>query len=217
MKKIYQILFILSVLLLNFFCKKEVVNNTINEPAVLLKENAHVNVDVVKKLIPEAYKQQKRVVFINKGGETRTFKIYYQDEVLKEELNGIHYTSDAFRIELQSEFDPEILIALNSSAGFKSKTEIGKGLSINFQPSSSTKAWTLNTFSFLANDEIKDKILLSGYVASKDYNGKFFKDVFVSPKWDNEPISSEIAYNAEFGVVAYRELNNEVFVFDRFE
>jgi hypothetical protein len=221
MKKITNYCLIFSIILIGFNCKKEEIATPITSiqpmPEVLLKEGVHLNSAEIKALIPVFYKTaNKKVVFKSLSGEKIVFKIVYVEEKKKGVLNNVNYTSDTFTAELQSESIPQVFISMTGGSGFPNESTIASGIYILFSPGRSADAMTNNTIKILKDGTV-NRDDASGYVESKNYDGKTFKDVYVSRKWDNQKISSEVSFNAEFGIVAFRSLDGETFVYQGIE
>lgn len=215
MKKIIYFLNLLTIIFI-FSCKKDKIDGVGTLPAAVtpqytLKEGAYINIDEVKKLIPDAYKKQKKIVYSNNKGQLMTIKVKYEENDKRpDQYNGINYTYDQFYITLYSETDQGLSIQFSGGANFAGDTIVAKGLTIIVMP------YIISGIDMDRNGEPDKKLSLSEYAANRTLNGKNFKDVFTS-KNEVEKAYSEVCYNKEFGLVAFRDKNGELFVFERFE
>ena len=215
MKKIIYFLNLLTIVFI-FSCKKDKIDNVVTPPVAItpqytLKEGAYINIDEVKKLVPEAYKKQKKIVYSNSKGQLMTIGIKYEENDKRpSQYNGINYTYDQFYITLYSEADQNLLIQFSGGANFADDTVVVKGLTIIIMP------YMISGIDIDRNGEPDKGFGLAEYAANKTLNGKNFKEVFTS-KNEVEKAYSEVCYNKEFGLVAFRDKNGELFVFERFE
>lgn len=216
-KNIYilSILVFIGIFLVFSNCKKENIQNPTKSSSILT-EGFYINSNAIKNTIPNSYKNNKYVVFLNQKNEKSVFKIFNKEEKINAKLNNITYFYDEANFELQSEVDENFIISLQTGAAFEDDTKYSMSLNLLFSPKIIDNRTNL-VITMNQDGSIKDQEKLSGYKASVTLNGKIFKDLFISPKWNNQTISSYVYYNKEFGVVAFQEANKDLFIFDHFE
>ena len=213
-KIIYFLLF--TIVFFNFACKKQedIVVTPIVQPDLLVN-GYHINCDALIKLIPDNLKNAKEVTFINSKGIKKIFNVKkYDNENNTAILNNIKYSFDTYLLIMQLQGDPYFNMGFTIGASFTNSNKYVRGLDILYRIFDNQNSGTSNTIVLDMKDEMKEKEQLSGYVASKSFNGKVFKDVYVSPKWNNKPKSSEVSFNTEFGIVAFKDLDDDLFVLD---
>ena len=213
-KIIYFLLF--TTAFFNFACKKQedIVVTPIVQPNLLVS-GYHINCDALIKLIPDNLKNAKEVTFINSKGAKKIFNVKkYDNENNTAILNNIKYNFDTYILAMELQGDPKFNIGIEVHANFTNPNKYIRALDILYRILDNQDSGTSNTIVLDMKDEMKEKEQLSGYVASKSFNGKVFKDVYVSPKWNNKPKSSEVSFNTEFGIVAFKDLDDDLFVLD---
>jgi hypothetical protein len=223
MQTFFKMKHILQLILLSLFfitaCKEKEpiisIPNTTSEP-LAFKEGVNIPVDDLKLLIPNAYKKGKIAVFKMLNGSEIKFKIKFADSLtIKRELNGIKYTASDFKVDLVPLEKKNYTLGVKPFASFGDEKTLIKGL--KFGQYLGFGIAPMNSDIYCTVDGKLDKTdPFNFYVASREFNGKVFKDVF--HRKDNTLKSySEVAYQETFGIIAFRDENNELFVFDRFE
>ena len=213
-KIIYFLLF--TTVFFNFACKKQddIVVTPIVQPDLLVS-GYHINCDALIKLIPDNLKNAKEVTFINSKGIKKIFNVKkYDNENNTAILNNIKYSFDTYTLVMELQGDPDFNMGFIIGASFTNPNKYIRALDILYRILDNPNSGTSNTIVLDMKDEMVEKNQLSGYVASKSFNGKVFKDVYVSPKWSNKPKSSEVSFNTEFGIVAFKDLDDDLFVID---
>ena len=218
----YTNYFIILLFLSLLSCKKSILedNNPIVIPTVIdtpdpleLKDGVTIPTNDLKRLIPSNYKKSHFAIYKKKDGTELKFKIDFKDSVkIDRELNSIKYFSDQFYAVLYSE-DIDYILRVRGNANFGTPSEIIKGITYNI----TTKKASISGTAYMGKDKQLDKEdPFNRYTAQKEFNEKMFKDIFFT-KFVNVIGYSELVYNTEFGIVAYRDENDEYVVFDRFE
>lgn len=213
--------FFISILLFSLLacCKDEpIAPIPITPPEPLkFKEGVHVSVNELKLLIPDAYKKGKIAVYKTLGGKEDKYKIKFTDSlILDRELNGIKYTAAEFRVDMSPLAPQKFSLGIKSIATFGDEKTLIKGIKYGQYFGFENIAYN-NSNNITTIDGKFDKTdPFNRYINSYEFNGKIFKDVF-RIKNSSSTKYSELAYNIEFGIIAYRDENNDLFVFDRFE
>jgi hypothetical protein len=214
MKKITYLLSLLMISIIGS-CKKdkmEASSPTIQvTPQYTLKEGININIDDVKKLVPENYKKEKKIVYGNSKGNLMTLGVKYVELNKSPSVyNGINYTHDEFYFHLYSETDKNLSIQFNGGANFAGDTILVKSMIILISP------YLLTSIQLDRNGEPAKQFIFGQFSESIVLNGKIFKNVF-SDQNEQEKSYSQVCYNSEFGLIAFKDKNGELFVFERFE
>jgi hypothetical protein len=216
----YYIQIILISLVFLSACKEKdpiipILPNPTPEPLVF-KEGVNIPVNDLKLLIPEAYKKGKIAVFKTLNNIEAKFKITFRDSlIVKRELNGVQYTASEFRVDLVALEKKDYSLGITTIAQFGDEKTLIKG--IKFGQYFGFGIIPTKSEIFTTVDGKLDKTdPFNSYIASQEFNGKVFKDVF-HRKYANEKRYSEIAYQESFGIIAFRDEKNELYVFDMFE
>jgi hypothetical protein len=155
-------------------------------------------------------------VFVSKSGSKIVFESYYSESAkVPAKYNGVNFTFDTFQADLQSISPEGMTIGLYGSANFNTTDSYIKSLLIHLMPLNPEYA----TNSIMLNDknEFIEKERWSGYSPQMTFNGKVFKDVYTSYRFEKQTAFAQISFNTEFGVVSFLDKQNDLYVFDRFE
>ena len=205
-------LLILSLFLSSFFqfgCKDNVAPETPNN----LIEGTHLDIEAVKAYIPEELKAQKECVYMNELGDMKTLKVRYREQVTPRVLGGQTYKSDELEITLYDESDPLFQIAMIGSTNYKQDYTVTIGITVMLMPANPQGS----ILSGIRFDEDGKPIvtMFDDFSPSITLNGKSFNDCFLLTGTNPEAYS-EIYINSEVGVVAFRDADNELFVFQEY-
>jgi len=180
-------------------------------------ENFHISTDEIKNYLPSEYKTVTKTVFVNASGEQKTMISDYVATAQDRVKADTKYKTDDFEIEMFDTENHNLRILIMGSANLDSNGEIRKLLSLTLMPLT-PGVTTLEMISFKDNEPVIG--LASSFTESKEYLGKSFKDVFVTIAQYNDvrqETYSEMAFNSEFGIVAFRDEADELWVFEKFE
>jgi hypothetical protein len=184
-------------------------------------EGSHLTIGELRDYIPNNYFEEKSMVFFNESGEE--WKLYSSAiESTKDRVHeGENYKIDKFEITL---FDPDnlsfrimIVGSTNYATDQEGEVAIAKGINGMLMPfNESGNTWARISFrngkpTMDFGEDFRESVTL---------NEKEFNEVFITiGKKGFEPHDaySELDINSEFGVVAFRDENNDLWVFDRFE
>lgn len=202
--------FAILVSCLQFGCNDSITPET---PTNFI-EGTHLDIEAVKAYIPEELKAQKECVYMDESGNIKSLKVRYREQVTPRVLAGQSYKSDELEITLYDESDPYFQIALLGVT--------------NYNPSDYSVIVDLTVMLVPANPQGS---ILSGIRFDKDgkpivtmfddfhstitLNGKSFNDCFLLTGTNPEAYS-EIYINSEVGVVAFRDADNALFVFQEY-
>ena len=176
-------------------------------------EGSHLDIDAIKKFIPDGLKSEKKCKYINESGTIKEVQVRYTEEITERELESESYKSDELEITLYDEMDEKFQIVLIGSTNYDADYSVVVGLTILYMPANPTGT-ILSSIRF---DEGGEPIVntYDDFRSSISLNNKTFKDCFVITG-TNPDSYSEIYINSEVGVVAFRDKANELFVFEEF-
>jgi len=205
-----NIVFLISVLLVLACSENE------NDLAVTTVEGHYLNVDLVKDYLPDFYFNEAVIVYKNSTGEEWTLNTTSNESVREKTYEGAMYKAGNFEVNL---FDPDNLnfhIVLTGSAQYSS-AGIGLNLGGILMPFNASGT-TWNSVRFVNGEPVVG--LGDDFNESITLYGRTFQDVFVrigKDGFEQHEAYSELDLNSKEGVVAFRDENNELWVFDRVE
>lgn len=185
----------------------------------LVNEEFIFSIDEVKNFLPEEYFSETSIVYTNNNEELILFVDPIESKHDLSYSDGSTHESETFEIILYNPEDINFQIVITASPnlpdGNTSKATLNNVL-MPFNESGSS--W--NTIRF----ENEEAIISFGddFHSTLELSDRIFTDVykrriFPSPNNPNqEVVYSELDINSNEGVVAFRDANNELWVFDRF-
>ncbi len=204
--------FFLLLFLITFFhysCRDDVPPETPDD----LIAGTHLDIDVVKAYIPEELKAQKECVYVDESGNMRTLKVSYREQITPRVLNGQAYESDELEVTLYDESDPLFQIVMVGSANYKQDFSVAISLTVMLMPAN-PQGSILSAIRFDENGEPVVTVF-DDFHTVITLGGKSFNDCFLLTG-TNPDSYSEIYVNSEVGVVAFRDANNALFVFQEY-
>lgn len=211
--KIYYVL--LAICLSAFACEKD---KTEGVPASI--EGSHIDIAEVKNYLPQAYFQSAKLIYKNAEGQEVRLNSIPTEGTSQRILDGFNYTSEGFDIQLYTDVgvEPVIKIVVAGGAAYLNDGRtISKTLDAILMPANTAgNTWAIVEFkdgkpAVTVFDDFREEVSLLD---------KSFKDVFMTRGMNGNVIIdaySELDVNSEVGIVAFRDLANELWVFDRFE
>ncbi len=175
---------------------------------------SHLSIDVILNHLPAELNSNNKAVYKSEVGELKNMTIFEKNLVV--EHNGTEfgdYTSDKREISLFEENDLAAGIALHANTNYvPGKTTVARSLSVHlaFLNPAGMAFWMV---SFDENGPIITPV--DDFQPTLTLNGQVFKDCYVI-NGTNTDAFSEIIVNLEIGVVAFRDINNELFVFQEY-
>ncbi len=200
------ILFISTILLLG--CKNDDKNSTIT-PTI----NSHLNIDEVKDFLPSAYKNGSILVYKNENNEEWLLSTNYFEAIEERQFEGVMYKNDAFQASIFDSEDHSFQISISGQANYSKPYEVVKSISFDLMPLNPTG--TVGVFvRFTDGQPIVNTF--SNFHEKLTLNNKVFDAVYVgNSRLNGFEKYSEIYVNKNEGVVAFRDKNNDLWVFDR--
>ena len=195
-------------------CEKKHSDNNItnNQPFV-----SHLDTKGIEAYLPqEILKRESFVVYKKEeDGTEKHLRIYPNNGVFEGSYNGKEYTSDVFQIRLIDESNINFLLEINGSALYNDKGEIEKSLIALLMPGNQTGSSGVS-LTFEENEPISG--IYERYEKSIVLLGKTFLDVYTGgSSLTGYEKFSEISINSNEGIVSFRDIENKLWVFDRFE
>lgn len=210
MKISIKYLFILIALTVTTFsCKKDYVSEDSFE------EN--LKIDIVREFLPQSYFQKTILVYKNSAKEELKLVVNSKESSAERFFDQKKYTSEQFEITLYNPKNLLFQIILTGNTNYSNSGEIVTTLGGILMPfNSSGSTWSTIRFdnnkpTVSFGDDFHEKILLLD---------NEFDDVYVTIGKDGNTqhsAYSELDINSKNGVVAFRDENNELWVWDRIE
>ena len=178
----------------------------------------HLKIDEVKNYLPESYFQEAALIYVNSAGMEKELHITAVEDIVQRTHNNNNYTTDQFEITI---YDPENLhfqINLIGSTNFASDDIVVTTLSGWLMPfNQSGNTWIRIDF----ENNLPKVGLFDNFNETITLIDKEFNDVYIAIGKNNlqeqYEAYSELNINSEFGVVAFKDENNEIWRFDRFK
>ena len=217
MKNLIFILF--SILLFSFGCNSDDApkESDVNQNNLL----SHVDINEIKANIPDFYIDNTKIIFKDENNLEKKFNVYRTEEEKSNTIDGFSYSSDNLLIKLISDDSSPIIIELRGIANYDDEYKLQKSLSMSFAPTSPGISGTSSfTVIFFENGQplasmFGVKVLEESVVLL----GKEFNNVYGYSNM-GEPISDsygQLLFNSTNGVIGFRDRNNKLWVFERFE
>ena len=204
-----KVIIFLSVLFI-FSCK--------DSETTKIDFESEISISEMVSYLPSHYKKEKSVYFVNDDQESKMLKISYLEGIENKTHNGNNYVAETFEATLYDPNNQWFSIQMKASANYSnSGNEIVKSISAILMPfNESGTTWASIKFEngvpkISLGDDFRESVLL---------NNKEYKDVFITIGKQGDvqhEAYSELDINSEVGVVAFRDHNNDLWTFDRFE
>ncbi len=201
-----------SILVSLFFACDNKEDNTASQVRQYLK------IDEVKNYLPESYFQEATLIYVNSEGTEKELHIAAEEDKVQRTHNNINYTTDHFEITL---FDPNNLnlqISLIGSTNIASDDIIVTTLFAWLMPFNQSGHTQVQIY---FDNNLPKVELFDSFNETITLIDKEFNDVYVVIGKNNLQEAyesySELSINSEFGVVAFKDENNDLWRFDRFK
>lgn len=193
--------------------------NKNKEPDTLVTENSYLKVEAIKEYLPSQYFNEVKIVYKNQIGEERKLSTFAKESTTERMHNGIPYTTDQFEITLYDPTNTSFSIVLTGSTNYATSGEtIVLTLNGTLMPFNSSGT-TWGTIQFKNEQPIIS--LGDDFIELYTIYGKEFNNTYIYTGKNNEQVQysaySELILNSENGVVAFRDMKNELWVSERFE
>jgi len=203
--------YILSIIIIASFisCNQDAAElTTINEV---------LTVNALKEYLPAAYFNESNIVFKNEMGDEWKLSTNAKESISDRMHNQKPYKAEKFEITL---FDPDntyFQIILTGNTNYATSGNLVLSLGGMLMPFNSSGT-TWSTIRFLNNQPIVS--LGDDFRDLYSVHGNEFKNTYLTIGKDGNiqhSAYSELNMNSEQGVVAFRDENNELWVFERIE
>lgn len=177
-------------------------------------DGSHLSIDVILNHLPDELNSNNKAVYKSAVGELKNMTIFEKNLVVEHRESEFgNYTADKREISLYEEDDLAAGITLHANANYvPEKNTIARSLSVHlafFNPAGMAH-WTV---SFDENGPIITPA--DDFHPTLTLDGKTFNDCYII-NGTNPDAFSEIIVNLEIGVVAFRDINNDLFVFQEY-
>jgi len=159
----------------------------------------------------DLFKKNSKVIFKNELGSEKILEINFSDSSQKQSVNGKEITLPKVAVNYYESADTKYALYFYVATNI---TKNGTSQNANFSSSIFT-----NLIKFkpaVGFDHLGDPFFCI-YNQNKLLLGKTFESVYSSFPSDEYMIFSELHYSKSLGIVGFRDENNELWVFDRFE
>ncbi len=210
-----NLLFVFLVFQIFISCKEDIIG--VEQP-ILDIEGSYIRIDEVKDYLPDEYFNESRIIYVDSIGNERILNTNAGESVEQLKFKDMNYKSDKFVVSLYDELQLDFNITISGNAGYiNDGLTISKGILFWLMPFNQ-RGSTLTFFNFKEGKPY----LYPGrsFIDSIDlYSNTFYKVLKVIGKDNNQkrhPIYSELILNSDVGIVAFRDKNDDLWVFDRF-
>ncbi len=207
MKNLLTLAFILTIL----GCSQE--DNLSNAEA----NNQHLKIDYIKNYLPSQYFNESTIVYKNSSGEELKMVSQPKESASDRTHSGINYTTDEFNITLYNEHNSNMTIVLSGNVNLSTQGNIVATLSGVLMPFN-TSGTTWSTIRFENSKptiNLGDDFRETYIVLNKEFSNTY---VTIGQNGSEQHSAySELNMNSDHGVVAFRDENNDLWVFDRIE
>lgn len=177
-------------------------------------QGTYLKADGANKFLPTAYKAQKKVLYKNQTGETKLLSIRFLADAVEYTWGGQTYLSDRIDVALYDETDAYFVIRVLGGANYSQNNQVVHSVAFDLMPGS--EFWLLASVLLDENGKRSEPLFFGTFLAEVELNSRKFKECFFSENKGKDAFS-ELYVNSTEGVVAFRDKNNELFVFDKFE
>lgn len=203
MKNISCIIFLSS---LAIACHKDIQKTQstpiLPEPLVLS--------DKIRGMIPKEYQNSKYAVFKNSTGQYKYLSIKYSENEITKRFENEKYVSESMRVVLSDSTDSDYYIKIEASGTYSGKTKSFQSVFMSL-----TTAKNNGLIPIIVIDEDGSALWGDSHASRKLLDKVFLK---VYQNYDIQTISfSEFFYTVQEGVVGFRDINNDLWVLEKFE
>ena len=171
--------------------------------------------DDVKSLMPVELLNNKHIIFKNDNGDEWKMSTTFQTTVLENKVNGIDYKHEQFIVRYNDNNEHSFRMDINGTGLYSLDNDIQKSISAFLMPANPSGSASVSIEVENGAINVND---FDNYNSSLMVNSKEFENVFVGTNSFNTSNEySEIMMNLSFGVVAFRDENNTLWAFDKFE
>ena len=202
---------LLAICLLGFFANSCSETEQVDDNLITLEP---IHLDDIKKLIPSSLLSDSKVSYKNVNGEEKTLSVFFDSIIREVSVNDIKYMQERFSIAFQDSSDLTFRMDLSGNGVYTNEFAVEKTISAFLMPGHSAS-------SSITIDTRNGKIVINEHVDHRDaitLNMTTFTNVFIGKNDFNETGRyDEIMLNLEVGIVAFKDGNKKLWVFDRFE
>lgn len=201
-----NIFFFLIVSCVTLTCKSS-DEDLMSMPDFLTTDNA-------KELIPlSSYGTASKVIFKNEEGVEKPLNITIEESQEESMINDFQYTIDQLAIILYDESNADYKINVIATATYSSMNSHIEFLNIilfNIQPANGNIIPTIKV-------ESNKEPLLGTLEPEVQLLDKTFKDVYTNFDFSETAAYSKIYYTVQYGVVAFKDFEGKLWVYERVE
>lgn len=176
-----------------------------------------IHLDDIRNLLPETLLSNTTAVFKDASGAERRFNVVYQDTFLMRSLDGQEYTHEQLAIGYYDDNKPGFRMNIFGIGLYTSDLHPQYSITALLMPGNSSG-------NAIVDIEVENGINVINpypfdlYHTSLDILLETFNDVYVGININEEITGfSEIMLNLHKGIVGFRDVNDDLWAFDRFE
>lgn len=216
MKNIIKI-FIFGVLLLSLGCEQDDTagtKSTINNNGELINAD-HISVHDLLDFLPDGYMNRVDLIYKDQSGSEKKLKTAFIEGQRERTEYGRKYTYDNFVVRLFSEDDPDFLIEIDGYGLYRQTGEVQKVIATILMPRNPKGS---SGVPVIFENGKPTVTMFDKFHESTTILGRTFEKVYFGNSWLTQyDAYSEVYFNFTEGVVAFRDAENKLWVFDRFE
>ena len=207
-------LFLFAFIFLLFGCNQDEAFNTNNgsqEPPVAA---AHISTTDIVEYLPEEYLQNRKAMYKDRAGNEKLLNSAFIESKEERTEFGRTYSHDRFLVRLFDESDTDFMIEVDGYGLYTQSGEVQKVIGAILMPMNPTGS---SSVSVLFEDGQPIVTQFDDFRETVSFFGKSFEKVYLSiSTFSVHDSFSEIHFNFTEGVVAFRDKNDEMWIFDRF-
>jgi len=206
------ILLLIASLLLCTTCKKGKVEDSQNI------EGNHLCISSIMEYLPDAYKNERTLVYKNQAGEIRKLHIAFEEHLTEQTYERQLYTTDSFEGTIYDPAMADFSIVLTGSANFDhgENNSVVKALSVILMPFNESGSLFACIYFEDGQPYIPPITSEDFFRESIELHSQTFQNIFYTTTHQYE-VYDELYFNSDVGVVAFRDGEDVLWVFERFE
>ena len=204
--------------LLSIICALTIIGCSSEDDIIRVNsEVEHYRIDYIKSYLPGGYFDGSKLIYKNLNGEDLIMDTRHEESSIDRTHNGMNYKTDGFNIIMYNQQNTNMSIVLSGNVNLSAEGNVVATLGGVLMPSNQSGS----TWSTIRFQDGQPAISLGDdFRELYSVHGMQFANTYIKiGKNGNEQHSSysELNINSEQGVVAFRDENNDLWVFDRIE
>jgi hypothetical protein len=191
-----------------------------NDDALQDIASTHISIDELVAYLPESLRKKNTVLYKNEDGAEMWLQTEYTKFTQARTEYDLTYTHDNFKVQFRKDEDPNFYMDMHGYGLFTGDKKVQKVVGAQILPpailaSSSGSVSVLIRFE--TNSTTPMVTIYDNFEESLILQNKVFKNVYTAVNsYNPNNAYSEIKINSNEGIVAFRDKNDVLWVFERF-